>query len=124
MSKWLVRLSFAIVLTTAGASGAMANGACYDDRPCGSDSLPPLINAMIPQGFAGADFRPACRRHDACYISGCTSRKECDRQFLNDLLAASECSRHPVASKMVSRTMYCSVRLFGGSQFRQARNCR
>ncbi|WP_432545461.1 phospholipase A2 [Kineococcus sp. SYSU DK004] len=42
-----------------------------------------------PDSFLGADFRPACAGHDACYSpAGSTARLVCDEAFLVDLRAA------------------------------------
>lgn len=79
-------------------------------RPCGPGN-PWCGNRLIPQGAFGADFRPACARHDACYMSGC-DRDECDRQFYRDTCAACECSRCPMLCRCRAKCMYCMVRLF------------
>ena len=86
-------------------------------RPCG----PGLCNnALVPQGFAGVDFRPACARHDRCYGSPACSRKTCDDQFLNDMLTACECSPNRCLCRMKAWQWYMQVRLFGGPPYRQS----
>src|SRR5690606_4207497 len=59
-------------------NGAPASAQCYGPGPCG----PPGLEWMFPQGFAGADFRYACARHDMCYTYGAYGgRRACDQQF-------------------------------------------
>jgi hypothetical protein len=91
-----------------------------DDRPCGPANLPPALQALVPQGHRGADFRPACRRHDDCYVYG-GSKKSCDRQFLNDLRSSCEASARPRACRRRVRRMYVAVRLFGRRAYRISR---
>jgi hypothetical protein len=106
-------------LMLAGLTG------CTDQvlRPCGPGYLG---NILIPQGFIGVDFRPACRRHDNCYGSNCP-RKACDDRFLNDMLGACECSPLPGLCKLKAYQWYWQVRLFGGpgysSSQRQRARC-
>lgn len=100
-----------------GASGTASGGdfhGCTGDGPCG----PVGLEWAIPQGFAGADFRPACARHDACYSMPGASRRECDRQFSRGLHAACGNSRHPILCHMTAGTMTVMTRLFGGPAFR------
>jgi hypothetical protein len=91
-----------------------------DDRPCGPEGLPPALRALVPQGFRGADFRPACRKHDQCYVYG-ESKKSCDRQFLNQLKNACGSSARPRACRRRVRRMYVAVRLFGRRAYRASR---
>ena len=94
-----------------------AQAECPPWRPCGPGS-PAGGNRLIPQGFYGADFRPACAAHDACYTGSGFSRSECDRQFLCNMQAACDCSSNPRACYRKARFYYNTARLFGGSMYR------
>ena len=56
----------AILAFVCLANIAPAQAECPPWRPCGPGN-PYGGNRLIPQGFYGADFRPACAAHDACY---------------------------------------------------------
>ncbi|MCA9240193.1 MAG: hypothetical protein KDA37_08340 [Planctomycetales bacterium] len=90
---------------------------CY---PCGPENLPPAIKRMIPQEFHGADFRPACRRHDRCYGAPGANKCACDLRFLKDLNSACNCSEHPVACRAVSCLYFVSVKVGGRNAFNRA----
>ena len=64
---------------------------CSADRPCGAEGS--KLNAIIPQGWKGAEFKSACSSHDKCYGALGSDRAECDLQLKNDLVASCECSR-------------------------------
>ena len=85
---------------------------CSNDRPCGPASRP-FITALVPQGFAGADFRPACREHDRCYKDPSMSKAECDRAYKANMLNSCQNSRHPILCRCTARFMVLSVKLFG-----------
>ncbi|HMO15584.1 MAG TPA: hypothetical protein PKD64_16560 [Pirellulaceae bacterium] len=93
-----------------------------DDRPCGPEGRNGILSRLIPQEFHGADFRPACRTHDACYDTFGSSRRECDRQFRDDLLRACDCADRPIACRIVARNMARATRLGGGSAFRRSQS--
>ena len=95
---------------------APAQADCPPWRPCGPGNTWGG-NGLIPQGFYGADFRPACAAHDACY-AGCANRRDCDRQFLYNMQSACACSDNPRACNRKARFYYVTARLFGGV-FRQ-----
>ncbi len=85
---------------------------CPPWRPCGpQDSFG--RNWLFPQKFFGADYRPACAQHDACLMSGCTSRKACDRMFLANMDCACNHSLFPNLCRLEARKCYLGVRLFG-----------
>lgn len=85
---------------------------CPPWRPCGpSESFGG--NWLFLQGFAGADFRPACANHDACLASGCYSRKACDRMYLANLDSACHNAMFPFLCRLEARKSYLGVRLFG-----------
>ncbi len=111
-----------IVLILAACSAAPAHSAdrWLQARPCGPDSLKGPLRLLIPQGAFGADFRPACRSHDACYDTPYANRAACDKQFLDDMLCACEDSRHPVLCRMVARSMYRATDKHGDESFRSA----
>lgn len=79
------------------------------DRPCG----PGVLNLLVPQEFMGADFRPACRKHDRCYASS-TSRRVCDDRFERDMLRACRCSRFPLGCRMMAKMMGTTTKVWGG----------
>ena len=73
----LVVLCCSVGLLATGTPAHAANG-------CGSDGT-----EWVPDGFAGADFGPACNRHDDCYASSSsTDRKDCDEALKDGLDAA------------------------------------
>jgi len=112
--------SFLMVMILACASlsvGASAHAECPPWRPCGPGN-PFGGNRLIPQGFHGADFRPACAAHDACYTGSGIGRAECDRQFLSNMSAACACSSNPRACQRKARLYYGLARIFGGSMYR------
>jgi hypothetical protein len=54
------------------------------DNGCGPESW----TVKPPQGYGGADYRPACRVHDHCYENCAMSQKECDDDFLGGMVAS------------------------------------
>ena len=91
-------------------------------RPCGPGIF---NNVIVPQGFAGVDFRAACARHDSCYGICGHPRKQCDDRFLQELQSACGCSRLPTLCRMRAAQWYSQVRLFGGGGYgqMQGQNC-
>lgn len=105
-----------VLLFTVIAGLATSNvfaGHCTGNGPCG----PVGLEWAVPQGFAGADFRPACARHDRCYGTPGVSRAECDRNFHRGLRCACKNSRHPILCRVTADTMFVATRLFGGPAF-------
>lgn len=90
------------------------DGNCPWWRPCGPGNSWGG-NRGFAQGAYGADFRPACAQHDACLANGCNSRKSCDREFLNNMYSACECSDKPLLCRHKARMYYLGARLFGGA---------
>ena len=87
-------------------------------RPCGPNSMPKVLKLLIPQGAAGADFRPACRKHDSCYKKGSgKSKSQCDCQFRIDMLKACDCSRRPKRCRRRAKVMYWAVDRFGDGAY-------
>jgi len=98
-----IRLACLLWLTLLSAPEVCGQNSC---RPCGPAYLRGPLSLLIPQGAAGADFRPACRRHDACYEIPGVDKRACDRQFLRGMHAACENSRHPLWCRFVANQMY------------------
>jgi hypothetical protein len=94
------------------AYSADAEAQCPPWRPCGPGNSWGG-NQLIPQGFYGADFRPACAAHDACYQT-CTNRRDCDQMFLHNMQSACACSANPRACNRKAHCYYMAARLFGG----------
>ncbi|HRQ89615.1 MAG TPA: hypothetical protein PLA50_12505, partial [Bacteroidia bacterium] len=69
---------------------------------------------------AGADFREACRNHDACYDVPGSDRDACDRQFLEDMLAECPKSRQPMRARYRAHLAYFGVKFCGKGAWRSA----
>jgi hypothetical protein len=91
------------------AGSATAEAGCPPWRPCGIGNSWGG-NRLVPQGFYGADFRPACACHDAC-LEGCSSRYDCDQQFLCNMYSACDCSSNPEKCRRKARCYYRMARL-------------
>ncbi len=89
-------------------------------RPCGPDSLTGPLRKLIPQGVAGADFRPICVRHDACYDTYGANKGECDRRYLDEMKCACRNSRHPLRCRITARIMYAFTHRGGQAAFDDA----
>ena len=89
-------------------------------RPWGPDSLRGPMRYLIPQGASGADFRSACRAHDACYARPGADRSDCDCQFREQLMRACERARNPRRCRRVAMIMYRSVRKYGDQPFQES----
>ncbi len=90
------------------------------DTPCGPDGLKGPLRKLVPQQSFGADFRPACRAHDACYDTPGTCRDDCDKQLRENMLSACQCSSRPVLCRMTARNMSRLTRLSGKKAFDKA----
>ena len=88
---------------------ASAHAECPPWRPCGPGNTWGG-NRCVPQGFYGADFRPACQCHDDC-LKTCASRYDCDQQFLCNMYDACECSCNPEKCRRKARCYYRMARL-------------
>ena len=104
MKSWMRGVLVGLVVAGLGAA---AQAQCPPDRPCGPG---PSIggNRLIRQGFFGADFRPACRAHDACLLSD----RECDRIFYRDMRSACENSTHPMLCRLKAKQFFLGAWLF------------
>jgi hypothetical protein len=118
------RLASALILAGALAcidgAGVLAGDPWLQSRPCGPDSLKGPMRLLIPQGAFGADFRQACRRHDACYDTPGANRAACDARFLDDMLCSCTSSRHPALCRMTARLMHRATAKNGEDAFRSA----
>jgi hypothetical protein len=112
-----VMMSLRGVLVSVVMLTTLTPPAQAEDRPCGPAGLPPALRRLVPQGYRGADFRPACRKHDRCYGGG-GAKRDCDRQFLRDLQSACESSSRPRACRRRARRMYVAVHLMGRRAYR------
>lgn len=110
----------AAVVATGSAASARDPAAFLAARPCGPDSMTGPLRYLIPQGFAGADFRPACRTHDACYLNPNGTRAECEAGYRRDLLASCEQSRFPRLCRAVARFDANMVGRFGDGAYQAA----
>lgn len=97
--------------------GNVSSAVDMGPRPCGPDGMQGPLRYLVPQGVAGADFRPACRRHDACYEVPGVDRNQCDKQFLRDMQCACKDSRHPIRCRITARLMYAATRVGAGEAF-------
>ncbi|MEM6278602.1 MAG: hypothetical protein AAF733_03930 [Verrucomicrobiota bacterium] len=90
--------------------------------PCGPDSVkgPFRILLLLGQGHRGADFRDACRTHDACYDTVGKSQEFCDDLFLKDLLTAAEKSRQPRFARFKAKLNHWLVVRFGKGAYDSA----
>lgn len=95
-------------------------GVGQEDCPCGPSGKNGPLARLIPQEFHGADFRPACRAHDACYGSPGSCRAECDRRFRQDLLCACGDSTHPALCRFIARNMGRATKAGGARAFERA----
>ena len=77
----------------------------------------PVMQRLIPQEFHGADFRPACRKHDACYRTPGVDKRACDRQYGRDMQAACNCSSRPICCRVVAGLMTTATVVGGKKAF-------
>jgi hypothetical protein len=89
-------------------------------RPCGPDSIKGPLRYLFFQGCAGADFRAACRQHDACYDTIGSCQIDCDREFLEALLAECHLSKFPAHARFRAYLSYWAVSVAGRPAWRSA----
>jgi hypothetical protein len=89
-------------------------------RPCGPDSIKGPLRYLFFQGCAGADFRAACRQHDACYDTIGSCQMDCDREFLEALLAECHLSKFPAHARFRAYLSYWAVSVAGRPAWRSA----
>jgi hypothetical protein len=82
---------------------------------CGSKKA---IVDFVPDGALGADFTPACDRHDYFYWLG-GDKCKADRQFLYNLMVCCECEDKLlyIARCKIAFAYWEAVTLFGDSSF-------
>lgn len=120
--RFLSLVLAALILLGAFPGGRAAAADLLVSRPCGPDRLKGPLRRLIPQGAFGADFRPACRAHDACYDTPGADKASCDRTYLRSMESACESSRSPVLCRMVARAMYRPVSRHGDDAFQSAQS--
>jgi hypothetical protein len=91
-----------------------------EERPCGPDAIRGPLRFLLFQGCAGADFRDACRRHDACYDTIGSNRHACDRTFLEEMLTERPKSKHPFRARYRAHFAYLGVKLGGKGAWKSA----
>ena len=91
-----------------------------DERPCGPDCVKGPLRYLFFQGCAGADFRPACVGHDACYDRIDSDKDACVRCFLEEMLAECENSKHPRNARFRAKMAYLAVKFFGKGAWEDA----
>jgi len=88
---------------------------------CGSGEIGDFLVPDEPFGF---DFREACQRHDDCYGTCGSSRRDCDRQFLSD--ARNRCAQYRglqrEACRATAQIYYIAIRTFGAGPYRNAQD--
>ena len=115
MSRLILALAVMLIGTTAVSAdepflpGLPSLSQAEQRRPCGPGTRRNLIRLFIPQGFFGADFKPACRGHDHCYGLKGADKAACDAAFYAQMLCACEQSRRPRLCRLTARIMYQSV---------------
>lgn len=115
-------LSILLPLTAVPLRGAEkpVRPKILEERPCGPDSIRGPLRFLVFQGCAGADFREACRRHDACYDTIGSHRHACDRNFLKEMLAECHKSKHPFRARYRAHFAYFGVKLGGKGAWKSA----
>ena len=98
---------------SVGNAGGEGKPTLHELRPCGPDFLPGPLRFLLFQGCAGADYRPICRRHDACYETPGSNQLICDRIMFEELKAASRSSKRPMQAMYRAHLAYFGVRSCG-----------
>lgn len=137
-----VTLSFFFLLTTAQASVEElcqeVGGTIQKGYKCPDTSFPLLSKVCFfkndygdthftdgctgPSGGHRDLFSKACLKHDLCYhhepaTSGKT-QKQCDREFLENMLAACVDAKSYRRCERWAKVMYRTLRVFGGLAYR------
>lgn len=105
--------TLSLLLLVTCATPAVAQRMDLVQCPCGPDWITGADRALIPQSWAGADFRSACRRHDACLNSG-YDRQGCDSQFHRDMMNSCQYSSRPRECRRVASLMSRVTRSYSG----------
>lgn len=118
----LVGLVLAVLSLPSGPTPRSFAADLLVSHPCGPDSMTGPLRRLIPQGAFGADFRPACRAHDACYDTPGADKTVCDGNYLRAMNHACESSRHPVFCRMTARLLHRAASQHGGDAFSSAQS--
>lgn len=113
-------LAVALLPVTGLGEAPAARPRLLEERPCGPDAIRGPFRYLIFQGCAGADFREACRRHDACYDTIGSERRACDRRFLEEMLAECPKSKHPARARFRAHFAYFGVKIAGKGAWKSA----
>ncbi len=89
-------------------------------RPCGPDAIKGPLRYLFFQGCAGADFRPACRRHDLGYDTLGADKTAVDLRFRDELLEESKKSKFPCFARYRARLGYFGVSVVGDCAWNSA----
>ena len=117
----LAVIIMALVMVGPGrAKDAPSRPRILEERPCGPDAIRGPLRYLLFQGCAGADFREACRRHDACYDTIGSDRSACDRKFLEEMLAECPKSNHPPRARYRAHFFYIGVKIAGKGAWKSA----
>jgi hypothetical protein len=120
----LPHLAFIFLISLLSGAGlaeeAPRRPRILDERPCGPDAICGPLRYLLFQGCAGADFRDACRRHDACYDTIGSDRRACDRKFLEEMLAECPKSKHPLRARYRAHFAYFGVKVAGKGAWKSA----
>lgn len=109
-----------LILFLSFAAAPLSAETFLERCPCGPDSVKGPFRLLLMQGHRGADFRDACRKHDLCYDTPGSCRKECDDLFLEDLLAVCDESKAPKMARFKAKLASWLVDNFGEGPFRSA----
>lgn len=73
------------------------------------------VGNLVPESpWGGANFHPACLKHDACYNQvSYTNRYDCDVAFRYNMYAACSAAGKGATCRGVASTYYYAVRDFG-----------
>jgi hypothetical protein len=117
---WAVIFLTSLMLGPGRAEDAPHRPRILEERPCGPDAIRGPLRYLLFQGCAGADFRDACRRHDACYDTIGSDRRACDRKFLEEMLAECPKSKHPLRARYRAHFAYVGVTIAGKGAWKSA----
>lgn len=93
--------------------------------PCGTQGGIPINPS--PPAAGGANFTPACEKHDLCYQDCSSTRDGCDQNFKNDLYKICD-QQHPDDAtarekcKQAADAWWLALTMFGGSAYTDAQN--
>lgn len=119
--RWIFRLGMPKAIAQYHCFPVMNNGYCLNgmykrrkpgfepsSNGCGGTGI---TEKFVPDRFFSADFNPVCNKHDLCYSDCNRTKKECDREFYNDLIAVCR-QTYPTAWDTIPRGL-CEVTAWG-----------